>query len=127
MQRAALRGRPFHFERLETRAMSQCPLPEWAPHQAVWIGFPSAADLWLEDLSPAQAEVAAFAAAVHADGAGEMVWLVAADDGAATEARRLAPFAKVIVQPFGDIWLRDTGAIVIGSGGDRPAPSLCFR
>ena len=53
--------------------MSQLPLPEWAPHQAVWIGFPSAADLWLEDLAPAQLEVAAFASAVHAEGAGEEV------------------------------------------------------
>ena len=98
--------------------MTQPPLPEWAPHLAVWIGFPSAADLWLEDLAPAQAEVAAFAAAVHAGGKGEQVWLVAADDVAATEARRLAPFAKIIVEPFGDIWLRDTAAIVLGSGVD---------
>ncbi len=107
--------------------MSHLPLPEWAPHEAVWIGFPSAADLWLEDLASAQAEVAAFAAAVHADGKGEQVWLVAADETAAAEARRLAPFAKVIVEPFGDIWLRDTGAIVTGSGADRRAQGFGFN
>ena len=107
--------------------MTFAPLPEWAPHQAVWIGFPSAADLWEADLSPAQAEVAAFAAAVHADGAGEEVWLVAADEVAAAEARRLAPFAEVILQPFGDIWLRDTGAIIIGSGADRRAQGFGFN
>ena len=107
--------------------MTQPPLPEWAPHQAVWIGFPSAVDLWEADLAPAQAEVAAFAAAVHADGAGEQVWLVAADDKAASEARRLAPFAKVIVEPFGDIWLRDTGAIVLGTGKDRRAQGFGFN
>jgi agmatine deiminase len=107
--------------------MTQPPLPEWAPHQSVWIGFPSAADLWLEDLAPAQAEVAAFAAAVHADGKGEEVWLVAADENAAREARRLAPFAKVIVEPFGDIWLRDTGAIICGSGTDRRAQGFSFN
>ena len=39
--------------------MTQAPLPEWAPHEAVWIGFPSAADLWLEDLGPAQQEAIA--------------------------------------------------------------------
>ena len=107
--------------------MSQLPLPEWAPHQAVWIGFPSAADLWEDDLAPAQAEVAAFAAVVHADGAGERVWLVAADDTAAAEAHRLAPFAEVIVEPFGDIWLRDTGAIVTGSGPERSAQGFGFN
>ena len=107
--------------------MTQPPLPEWAPHQAVWIGFPSAADLWLEDLAPAQAEVAAFAAAVHAGGKGEQVWLVAADDTAAAEARRLAPFAKVIVEPFGDIWLRDTAAIVLGSGAERRGVDFEFN
>jgi agmatine deiminase len=107
--------------------MSLLPLPEWAPHHAVWIGFPSAADLWEGDLAPAQAEVAAFAMAIHADGAGEEVWLVAADEGAATEARSLVPFAKVIVEPFGDIWLRDTGAIVLGSGADRRAQGFGFN
>ena len=107
--------------------MSLAPLPEWGPHQAVWIGFPSAADLWLEDLGPAQAEVAAFASAVHADGAGEEIWLVAADETAAAVARRLAPFAKVIVEPFGDIWLRDTGPIVTGSGAGRRAQGFRFN
>jgi len=107
--------------------MFQPPLPEWAPHDAVWIGFPSAADLWESDLAPAQAEVAAFAAAVHADGAGEDVWLVAADETAAAEARRLVPFAKVIVERFGDIWLRDTGAIVIGGGTERRAQGFGFN
>jgi agmatine deiminase len=109
------------------RAMTTPPLPEWAPHEAVWIGFPSAADLWEADLAPAQAEVAAFAAAVHADGAGEEVWLIAADESAAGEARRLAPFARVIIEPFGDIWLRDTGAIVIGSGADRRTQGFGFN
>jgi agmatine deiminase len=107
--------------------MSQPPLPEWAPHQAVWIGFPSVANLWEADLAPAQAEVAAFAAAVHADGKGEQVWLVAADEAAAAEAGRLAPFAKVIVEPFGDIWLRDTGPIVTGTGADRRAQGFGFN
>jgi len=107
--------------------MTQPPLPEWAPHQAVWIGFPSAADLWEADLAPAQAEVAAFAAAVHADGRGEAVWLVAADETSAAEARRLAPFANVIVEPFGDIWLRDTAAIILGSGSDRRGVDFNFN
>ena len=96
--------------------MTLSPPPEWAPHDAVWIGFPSHPELWLEDLDAAREEVVAFARAVHADGRGEAVILVAADGEARTAARRMAPFAEVVVQPFGDIWLRDTGAIVRGDG-----------
>ncbi len=107
--------------------MTTPPPPEWASHLAVWIGFPSAADLWEDDLAPAQKEVAAFAEAVHADGAGEEVWLVAADPASAAEARRLAPFARVIVEPFGDIWLRDTAAIVRGGDGDRRGVDFKFN
>ena len=93
------------------------PPPEWAPHHAVWIGFPSHAELWLEDLEPAREEVAAFARAVHADGRGEKVILVAADPEAARAAERIAGgSAQVVVEPFGDIWLRDTGPIVDGGG-----------
>ena len=103
------------------------PLPEWAPHEALWIGFPSDASLWEDDLAPAQAEVAAFAAAIHADGAGEQVWLVAADTASGETARALCPFAKIIVQPFGDIWLRDTGPIILGTGSDRRAQGFGFN
>ena len=107
--------------------MVRPPLPEWAPHEAAWIGFPSDPELWLADLKPAEEEVAAFAEAIHARGKGEKVWLVAAHEGAAQSARKLAPFAKVIVEPFGDIWLRDTGPIVLGSGKGRSARGFRFN
>jgi agmatine deiminase len=107
--------------------MAHAPLPEWAPHEAVWIGFPSDPELWLGDLKPAEREIAAFAEAVHAGGKGEKVWLVAAHDGAAQSARELVPFAEVIVEPFGDIWLRDTGPIIVGSGGERRAQGFGFN
>jgi agmatine deiminase len=101
--------------------------PEWAPHEWAWIGFPSHGDLWEDDLPPAQEEVAAFAAAVHADGAGEEVRLVAADPAAAEKARELAPFATVVQEMFGDIWLRDSGPIVLKSGGRRRPTSFRFN
>jgi agmatine deiminase len=107
--------------------MVRPPLPEWAPHEAVWIGFPSDPELWLGDLKPAEREVAAFAKAVHAKGHGEKVRLVAAHDGAAESARQLAPFAEVIIEPFGDIWLRDTGPVVLGSGKQRRAQGFGFN
>lgn len=95
---------------------------EWAPHELVWIGFPSHAELWLENLAPAQAEVAAFAKAVFANGKGESVQLVAADEKAAKRARDLVgDAAEVIVERFGDIWLRDTGPIIVLDGSSRVA------
>ena len=94
--------------------------PEWASHEAVWIGFPSHAELWEEDLEPARAEVAAFARAVWAGSKGERVILVCADEAAGDAARALAgETADVLVRPFGDVWLRDTGPIVLSDGAKR--------
>ena len=101
--------------------------PEWAPHQWVWIGFPSHEDLWLDDLAPAREEVAAFARAIWAEGKGEEVRLVAADPAASRAARELAPFATIVQEPFGDIWLRDTGPIVVKEGGRRRARTFRFN
>ena len=101
--------------------------PEWAPHAFVWIGFPSHGELWVDDLSPAQAEVAAFARAVWAEGKGEEVRLVAADAAGAAAARGAAPFAALVVEPFGDIWLRDTGPIVVKGPGPMAAVDFRFN
>lgn len=100
---------------------------EWAPHEAVWIGFPSHADLWEDDLEPARAEVAAFARIVHADGKGEEVRLVAANSDSVEAARALAPFATVLQEPFGDIWLRDTGPIILCRESSRRAARFRFN
>jgi len=93
----------------------------------VWIGFPSHADLWEDDLEPARAEVAAFALAVHAQGRGEKVCLVAADPESARAAGARAPFATVVQEPFGDIWLRDTGPLVLSDGRRLAARSFRFN
>ncbi|PTQ12912.1 agmatine deiminase [Sphingomonas oleivorans] len=94
--------------------------PEWAPHKAVWIGFPSHGELWEEDLAPARGEVVDFARAVHDGGNGEQVILVAADAESAEAAAAMAgPGIDVIVEPFGDIWLRDTGPIIL-AGAEGP-------
>ena len=102
--------------------------PEWAPHEAVWIGFPSHADLWEDDLEPARGEIVEFARAVHAGGRGERVILVAADEASADVARSLAgDIAEVIVEPFGDIWLRDTAPIIVRGLGGRAATDFGFN
>jgi agmatine deiminase len=101
--------------------------PEWAPHDCVWIGYPSHEDLWEADLEPARAEVAAFARAVWAEGKGEQVRLVAADPDSVHSAQGLAPFATIVQEPFGDIWLRDTGPILLKQGAVRLARSFRFN
>lgn len=101
--------------------------PEWAPHDFVWIGFPSHEIEWPGVLDAARAEVAAFAEAVHAEGKGEEVRLVAADPASAERARQLAPFATVVEAAFGDVWLRDTGPIVLKGGGVRRAARFRFN
>jgi agmatine deiminase len=100
--------------------MTTPPPPEWAAHDAVWIGFPSHPDLWVEDLAPARDEVIAFARAVWAGGKGERPVLVCADEAAGDAARALAgDAADVLVRPFGDVWLRDTGPILLADGTAR--------
>jgi agmatine deiminase len=101
--------------------------PEWAEHDWVWIGFPSHEDLWEDDLAAAREEVVAFARAVHADGAGEEVRLVAADPASARVAQEMAPFATIVQEPFGDIWLRDTGPIILKDRGLPQAASFRFN
>ena len=99
--------------------MSYHQPPEWSPHALVWIGFPSATNLWLDDLDGAQAEVAAFARAVHAGGRGETVRLVCANKAAEDAAHALAgDFARIELAPFFDIWLRDTGPIMVRDGNE---------
>ena len=102
--------------------------PEWAPHDRVWIGFPSHEEEWPGVIDAARREVAAFANAVHAGGAGETVHLVAADAPSAEAARALVEDGVVVEQkPFGDIWLRDTGPIIIGQGAARQARDFGFN
>lgn len=95
---------------------------EWAPHDAVWIGWPSAADLWEDDLGPARAEVEDFIRAILFPGEGERgetVHLLArgADALAAAEIMRarLPDPALVVLHeaPIGDVWLRDTGPVYV--------------
>ena len=100
---------------------------EWAPHRAMWLGFPSHAELWEEDLAAAQAEVAALARALAGPGrrAG------AAAGRPATTARppraracwATWPASRSSRGQFGDIWLRDTGPIFGARLGDAPPPS----
>ncbi|GAB5481780.1 MAG: agmatine deiminase family protein [Parasphingorhabdus sp.] len=100
---------------------------EWEPHEAVWIGFPGNPNEWPEQLAEAQHEVAAFANAVCDDGNGEQVKFVCRDSADVKRASELVHHnIEVMHQPFGDIWLRDTGPIIT-VGGDRLAHDFGFN
>lgn len=100
--------------------MTLTPPPEWAPHAGVVIGFPSHAEVWGDPLDGARAETAAFANAVADEGRGEKVHLICADEEAARAAATLIDgHVEIWVEPFGDVWLRDTAAIVTGDGSAR--------
>jgi agmatine deiminase len=92
---------------------SPLPMPaEFAEQEWIWIGFPHRADLWEEFTLPAQEQIAAYANAVAETG--QQVRLVVHD--AANEARaRALVSASVLLErhPYGDIWLRDTGPLVL--------------
>jgi agmatine deiminase len=95
---------------------------EWAPHRAMWVGFPSHADLWQEDLEQAQQEVADLARALAGPG-GERVRLMVVGDEADAAARALLgdTTVEIVRGQFGDIWLRDTGPIFVDANGSARA------
>jgi agmatine deiminase len=101
------------------------PVPaEWSPHRAIWIGFPSHAELWEDDLAPAQAEVVALVRALAGPGGEQVRLLVCGEAAAETAGELLAGAGDVEIVPgqFGDVWLRDTGPIFLG-----PAQAAAFR
>ncbi|MBK6414723.1 agmatine deiminase family protein [Sphingopyxis sp.] len=101
---------------------------EWAPHEAVWIGFPHLADEWSGQIDAARRDVAAFANAVHDGGRGEQVRLVVNDERQAQIAAALVDEGvHILIQPLGDIWLRDTGPIIAGTGPARRARNFEFN
>ncbi|MBL8770483.1 MAG: agmatine deiminase family protein [Phenylobacterium sp.] len=87
--------------------------PEWAPHRAMWLGFPSHAELWQDDLAAAQGEVAALARALAGPGGERVRLMTGHPDGEAAARAMLAGVDGIEIVPgrFGDIWLRDTGPI----------------
>jgi agmatine deiminase len=87
--------------------------PEWARHRAMWLGFPSHAELWEDDLPAAQAEVAALARVLAGPGAERVRLLTGSPEGEAAAREQLGdvPGVEIVPGAFGDIWLRDTGPI----------------
>jgi agmatine deiminase len=102
---------------------------EWAPHRAMWLGFPSHAELWEDDLAVAQAEVAALARALAGPG-GETVRLMTGCPAGEADARaQLHGVEGIEIVPgaFGDIWLRDTGPIFARGPNGPQAQAFRFN
>jgi agmatine deiminase len=101
---------------------------EWAPHRAMWVGFPSHAELWREDLEQAQREVADLARALAGPG-GERVRLMVVGDEAEAAAQALLSdtSVEIVRGQFGDIWLRDTGPIFVDDNGAASAAGFKFN
>lgn len=104
------------------------PLPEWAPHERLLIGFPAIREEWGAAFERARGQIAGFAEAIADGGAGEAVTLVCNSEGDAAVARGLVSEAvETMVEPLGDVWLRDTAPIVTGSGDARRAADFAFN
>jgi agmatine deiminase len=101
--------------------------PEWHPQEWLWIGFPHDAEEWPGFLGEAQVQIAAFASAV-AD-SGQEVRLIVRDEANAARARQLVSAqVKLESYVYGDIWLRDTGPLVVCDGsGQRIARRFGFN
>jgi len=101
---------------------------EWAPHRAMWVGFPSHPDVWLDDLDQAQQEVAALARALAGPGGERVRLMVVGDEAEAAASALLSDTEVEIVRgQFGDIWLRDTGPIFVETAAGAVAAGFLFN
>ena len=100
--------------------------PEWHPQEWLWIGFPHLADEWPGVLARAQEQIAAFANTVAASG--QEVRLQVRDADNEARARHLVSDAvRLERRVYGDVWLRDTGPLVVCDGSRREARLFGFN
>jgi agmatine deiminase len=108
---------------------------EWEEHRAVWVAWPSHAELWREALEPVRAawlEMAASVADVDpATGCahGERLEVLVPDErNEATARQRLAGLPTRFHRiPFGDIWLRDIAPLFVKGEDGVAAVSFAFN
>ncbi|WP_310532838.1 agmatine deiminase family protein [Novosphingobium sp.] len=101
--------------------------PEWHPQDWLWIGFPHDPVEWPGFLGKAQEQIAAFANAVAESG--QEVRLIVRDGANAARAASLCS-GKVMLETrtYGDVWLRDTGSLVVlDDAGNRLARRFGFN
>ncbi|WP_088311156.1 agmatine deiminase family protein [Novosphingobium sp. B 225] len=99
---------------------------EWHPQQWLWVGFPHDPVEWPGFLGRAQEQIAEFASAV-AD-SGQPVRLIVRNEVNAARARALCSAAVTLeVRRYGDVWLRDTGPLVVQDGTGQVARRFGFN
>ncbi len=97
--------------------------PEWHPQDLLWIGFPHLAEEWSGQIGRAQEQIAEFANAVVETG--QEVRLIVRDAANAARAAALVSSAVVLeTRIYGDVWLRDTGPLVVCDGAGARAARL---
>ena len=101
--------------------------PEWAPQDWLWIGFPHDTEEWPDVLPRAQEQIAAFANAVAESG--QAVRLLVRDAANEARAQQLVTGAVTLERrTYGDVWLRDTGPLVVSNAkGERAARRFAFN
>src|SRR5262245_45353994 len=106
---------------------------EWEPHDACWLAWPCAEDLWGADLPEVQESFAALCRAIAfapSGGKAEALHILVPDAQREQEARRRlgALSVRFFHIPFGDIWLRDTAPIFVAdSTGELTAALFRFN
>ena len=100
--------------------------PEWHPQQWLWVGFPHDGDEWPGYLGRAQEQIAQFASMVAESG--QEVRLLVRDAATAARAKALCSGKVTLeVRRYGDVWLRDTGPLVVQRGGAPIAKRFGFN
>lgn len=100
--------------------------PEWHPQDWIWIGFPHDPVEWPGFLGRAQEQIAAFANAVAESG--QEVRLIVRDETNRARASALCSAAvKLETRRFGDVWLRDTGPLVVQRDGEELGQRFGFN
>ena len=106
------------------------------PHEsrraaAVFTCWPAAADLWEDDLHPAQDEFGAFLRAYRQGGPGgadlDLTVFAATAQAEASARQALGARARILRQAYGDVWTRDTGPVFLERAGERFAARFRFN
>lgn len=110
--------------------MAVPPIPaEWAPHRAMWVGWPSHAEPWAgaELMSAAQDEIEALVRTLAGPGREQVRLMVGGEAELAGARSRFdgVENVEVVAGVFGDVWLRDTGPIF--GAGSKTAAAFRFN